>query len=75
MISRVSDVRIELFILFDFFKKAVKEMYEYCHANDLREVWAYLWENWYRTGRWEIWVRSAHNEIPTVKTTMVMESQ
>jgi hypothetical protein len=54
---------------------AVKEMYEYCHSNDLREVWAYLWENWYREGRWEIWARSAHPEIPTVKTTMVMESQ
>jgi hypothetical protein len=54
---------------------AVKEMYDYCRANDLREVWAYLWENWYRAGRWEIWARSAHDEIPTVKTTMVMESQ
>jgi hypothetical protein len=54
---------------------AVKEMYNYCHVNDLREVWAYLWENWYRTGRWEIWARSAYDEIPTVKTTMVMESQ
>jgi hypothetical protein len=54
---------------------AVKQMYDYCVDHDLREAWAYLWENWYRAGRWEIWARSAHDEIPTLKTTMVMESQ
>jgi hypothetical protein len=54
---------------------AVKQMYEYCVDHDLREAWAYLWENWYRSGRWEIWARSAHDMIPTLKTTMVMESQ
>ncbi|KAF8882778.1 hypothetical protein CPB85DRAFT_1339166, partial [Mucidula mucida] len=26
---------------------AVRMMYEYCVKRDLREVWAYLWENWY----------------------------
>jgi hypothetical protein len=54
---------------------AVKQMYEYCERNDLREVWAYLWENWYRKGRWELWARSQHDEIPRLKTTMIMESQ
>ena len=54
---------------------AVKQMYGYCVEHDLRETWAYLWENWYREGRWEIWARSAHDEIPTLKTTMVIESQ
>ncbi|KIM76280.1 hypothetical protein PILCRDRAFT_77964 [Piloderma croceum F 1598] len=29
---------------------AVKQMYNYCVDHDLREVWAYLWENWYRPG-------------------------
>jgi len=54
---------------------AVKQMYNYCHENDLYEVWAYLWENWYRSGRWELWARSANSEIPVLKTTMILESQ
>ena len=54
---------------------AVKEMYGYCERHDLREVWAYLWENWYRHGRWELWARSCATAIPRLKTTMIMESQ
>ena len=54
---------------------AVRQMYEFCHEHDLREAWAYLWENWYRTGCWEIWARSCHPEIPILKTTMMLESQ
>jgi hypothetical protein len=33
---------------------AVQQMDEFCVKHDLREVWAYLWENWYRVGRWEL---------------------
>lgn len=54
---------------------AVKEMYQYCARNDLIEVWAYLWQNWYRTGRWELWARSTSPEIPRLTTTMIVESQ
>lgn len=36
------------------------------------EVWAYLWENWYRKGRWELWARAAHDMIPILKTTMIL---
>lgn len=54
---------------------AVKDMYQFCVKYDLREVWAYLWENWYRRGRWELWARSSHPEIPRLKTTMMLESQ
>jgi hypothetical protein len=54
---------------------AVKQMYEFCCKHDLREVWAYLWENWYRPGRWELWARSCHPEIPILKSTMILESQ
>ncbi|KAF7297058.1 SWIM-type domain-containing protein [Mycena indigotica] len=53
---------------------AVKQMYDFCVAHDLREAWAYLWGNWYRSGRWEIWVRSAHPMIPRLRTTMICES-
>jgi len=54
---------------------AVHQMYRYCTKNELPEVWAYLWENWYRKGRWELWARSVHEMIPVLKTTMILESQ
>lgn len=55
---------------------AVKQMYTICKENNLCEVWAYLWENWYRCGRWELWARAvAPMEVPRLKTTMIMESQ
>lgn len=55
---------------------AVKEMYEFCVEHDLRNLWAYLWENWYRQGRWELWARSANPDaIPRLKTTMMVEAQ
>ncbi|KAJ7210775.1 hypothetical protein GGX14DRAFT_363219, partial [Mycena pura] len=53
---------------------AVRDSYTYCYENDLPELWAYLWENWYRPGRWELWARSTHDEIPRLKTTMMVES-
>lgn len=54
---------------------AVKQIYEFCKEHDLRELWAYLWENWYRADRWGLWARSAHAEIPRLKTTMMVEAQ
>lgn len=54
---------------------AVQQIYNFCVKHDLPEVWVYLWENWYRRGRWELWARSAHSLIPVLKTTMILESQ
>lgn len=54
---------------------AVKSMYQYCEENGLAEVWAYLWGNWYRPGRWNLWARAESPEIPILKTTMMVESQ
>jgi len=34
---------------------AVKQMYEFCHEQDLPNLWAYLWQNWYCSRRWELW--------------------
>ena len=59
----------------DIRKWAVRQMYHYCQDNDLREVWAYLWENWYRGDRWPLWARSTFHEIPRLKTTMMVEAQ
>ena len=54
---------------------AVKQMYTYCVVHNLPELWAYVYGNWYRKGRWELWARSMHPEIPILKTTMMVESQ
>jgi hypothetical protein len=54
---------------------AVSQMYKFCVEHGLHEVWAYLWENWYRKSRWELWARSVHPKIPILKTTMILESQ
>jgi hypothetical protein len=54
---------------------AVKQMYGYCKDYDLRELWAYLWGNWYRKTRWELWARSPCAETPRLKTNMICESQ
>lgn len=56
-------------------KWAVQRMYDFCSRHELPEVWVYLWENWYREGRWELWARCAHKLIPVLKTTMILESQ
>ncbi|KAL0564139.1 hypothetical protein V5O48_017915 [Marasmius crinis-equi] len=53
---------------------AVKKMYQFCKDEDLPEMWAYLWENWYRPERWKLWARSVVPEIPRLNTTMIMES-
>jgi len=54
---------------------AVKQIYKFCQDHDLPELWAYLWENWYRADRWGLWAHSAHPEIPRLKTTMMVEAQ
>ena len=55
---------------------AVKQIYEFCVLHDLPNLWAYLWENWYRCGRWELWARSGNpKEVPRLKTTMLVEGQ
>ncbi|KAJ7697483.1 hypothetical protein B0H17DRAFT_870000, partial [Mycena rosella] len=53
---------------------AVQQMYKFCVEHGLPEVWAYVWENWYRESRWALWARSTHPEIPVLKTTMILES-
>ena len=54
---------------------SVNEIYLYCKNNHLREVWAYLWTNWYTPDKWKLWARSAHpHAIPRKRTTMVVEA-
>lgn len=53
---------------------SVKQMYQFCFQMKMLETWAYLWENWYRKGHWELWACSCHTEIPILKTTIILES-
>ena len=58
----------------DIRKWAVRQ-YHYRQDNDLHEVWAYLWENWYWADQWSLWAHSMFHEIPRLKTTMMVEAQ
>jgi len=54
-------------------RDAVLESYYHCKANNLREVWAYLWVNWYTTEKWVSWAQSSHRyAIPRKRTTMLV---
>ncbi|RPD61298.1 hypothetical protein L227DRAFT_466509, partial [Lentinus tigrinus ALCF2SS1-6] len=54
---------------------AVAEMYHHCRANNLCEVWAYLWNSWYSPSRWGLWARAAYpTSIPCKRTTMMVEA-
>ncbi|KAJ7217809.1 hypothetical protein GGX14DRAFT_343017, partial [Mycena pura] len=55
--------------------QAVAEMYQYCKARNLREMWGYMWANWYSPWRWVLWVWSADpNRLSWLRTTMTVEN-
>jgi hypothetical protein len=58
----------------EIYQSAVHEMYDFCLTNGLALLWAYLWSSWYKPARWLLWARSAHANIPLIKTNMVIES-
>jgi len=54
---------------------SVHEIYLHCKNNQLHEVWAYLWTNWYSPHKWKLWARLAHpHAIPRKRTTMVVKA-
>jgi hypothetical protein len=55
--------------------RAVEQMWRFCESHDLPEVWAYMWECWYRQSRWRLWARSKGPIVPRLKTTMICEAQ
>jgi hypothetical protein len=57
------------------FHWAVNQAYSFCSSRGLPELWAYMWESWYRPGRWELWARAPYEKIPILRTTMIAESQ
>jgi hypothetical protein len=54
---------------------AVQELYLFCERRGLREVWGYLWANWYSPQRWKLWARSSSPEfLSRLRTTMGTEN-
>ncbi|GAA6001262.1 hypothetical protein JCM10207_007491 [Rhodosporidiobolus poonsookiae] len=58
----------------EIYLSAVRETYQFCHSEGLVDAWAYLWEHWYRPGRWQLWARSSHPEIAVYRTTIGAEA-
>ena len=59
----------------DIQRECASEAYTWCKSRGFFRLWAYLFVNWYRSGQWELWARSANQaEIPILKTTMIVES-
>ncbi|KAL1740347.1 hypothetical protein HDZ31DRAFT_85480 [Schizophyllum fasciatum] len=49
-------------------------MYTFCYMRGLREVWGYLWANWYSLQRWPLWARSTSPRLTRLRTTMTVEN-
>jgi len=58
----------------EIWKKAVWEIYQFCHANGYAKLWNYLFFSWYTQNRWNLWARSSNPTIPFGKTNMLVES-
>jgi hypothetical protein len=55
-------------------RNAVFEMYDYCVKRGLRELWGYLWANWYSPKMWKLWARSTSALLTRLRTTMTVEN-
>ncbi|KAF5347071.1 hypothetical protein D9758_011667 [Tetrapyrgos nigripes] len=53
---------------------AVAEMYQFCKAHGLTEVWGYMWMLWYSPSKWLLWARSSTKYISCLWTTMCVEN-
>ena len=53
---------------------STKEVYDFCRLNDLSALWLYLFSCWYSEGKYSLWARSCHPQIPFSKTTMMIEA-
>jgi hypothetical protein len=58
----------------EIYEGAVHDLYHFCLTNNLCQVWSYMWNCWYEPEKWKLWARSAFHSIPTIRTTMIVES-
>ncbi|CAG8701309.1 5282_t:CDS:2, partial [Ambispora leptoticha] len=59
---------------YEIWKQSTKQVYEFCTYHDLKLLWIYLWEHWYREELWVLWSHSAYDKICLFRTTMLCES-
>ncbi|KAG6818261.1 hypothetical protein H0H93_006436 [Arthromyces matolae] len=56
------------------YREACYAMYTFCYKRGLREVWGYMWTNWYSPKMWSLWARSTSPYISRLRTTMNVEN-
>lgn len=44
----------------EIYQLCVQEVYEFCHSQDLRRLWSYLWMSWYDNKNWNLFARSSY---------------
>lgn len=54
--------------------EAVWAMYRFCRQRELREVWGYMWTQWYSPKKWQLWARSTSTYVSRLRTTMSVEN-
>lgn len=55
-------------------QECAQEMYAWCHEKNYYRLFSYLWNNWYKAEMWKLWARASSEEVPVLKTTMILES-
>ncbi|KAI0994209.1 hypothetical protein K3495_g13973, partial [Podosphaera aphanis] len=58
----------------EIWSRCATEAFQWCYSRDNFRLWAYFWINWYRPTEWPKWARAANDEVPVLKTTMILES-
>lgn len=58
----------------DIRKESVWDMYNFCYKRGLREVWGYMWTQWYSPKKWKLWARSTSEHVSRLRTTMSVEN-
>lgn len=58
----------------DIRRESVWEIYNFCYQRGLREVWGYMWTQWYSPKKWKLWARSTSEHISRLRTTMSVEN-
>ncbi|CAG8698407.1 12440_t:CDS:2 [Racocetra persica] len=41
----------------DIWEQSTKQIYEFCVNHNLKLLWTYLWEHWYRKEIWNMWAQ------------------
>ncbi|CAG8751960.1 2910_t:CDS:2, partial [Gigaspora margarita] len=58
----------------EIWEQSTKQICEFCVYYDLKLLWIYLWEHWYRKELWILWAHCAYDKICIFRTTMLCES-